>query len=113
MSRKLKVLRLHNLPAIWSHFPADDRRIGRNVEQFQPGDEVFGTNDFSGGGFAEYVCAGQNKLVAKPADISFEDAAALPVAALTALQGLRDKGQIQSTHKVLVDGASGGELPAI
>jgi NADPH:quinone reductase-like Zn-dependent oxidoreductase len=64
--------------------------VGRNAKQFQPGNEVFGTKGFSGGGCAEYVCAGQDKLVLKPANISFEDAAAVPVAALTALQGLRD-----------------------
>jgi len=79
--------------------------VGRNVTQFKPGDEVFGACK---GAFAEYVCAIEDKLALKPANISFEDAAAVPVAALTALQGLRDKGQIQLGQKVLVDGASGG-----
>ena len=79
--------------------------VGRNVTQFKPGDEVFGV---CRGAFAEYVCAIEDKLAPKPANISFEDAAAVPVAALTALQGLRDKGRIQRGHKVLVDGASGG-----
>jgi len=79
--------------------------VGRNVTQFQPGDEVFGACH---GAFAEYVCAIEDKLALKPANISFEDAAAVPVAALSALQGLRDKGRIQRGHKVLVDGASGG-----
>ena len=79
--------------------------VGRNVTQFKPGDEVFGA---CRGAFAEYVCAIEDKLALKPANISFEDAAAVPVAALTALQGLRDKGRIQRGHKVLVDGASGG-----
>jgi NADPH:quinone reductase-like Zn-dependent oxidoreductase len=79
--------------------------VGRNVTQFKPGDEVFGV---CRGAFAEYVCAVEDKLALKPANISFEDAAAVPVAALTALQGLRDKGRIQPGHKVLVDGASGG-----
>jgi len=60
------------------------------------------------GGFAEYVCAVEDKLALKPANLSFEDAAAVPVAAITALQGLRDKGRIQRGQKVLVDGASGG-----
>ena len=80
--------------------------VGRNVKQFQPGDQVFGAT--SGGGFAEYVCAIEDKLALKPANLSFQDAAAVPIAAITALQGLRDQGRIQRGHKVLVDGASGG-----
>lgn len=79
--------------------------VGRNVKQFQPGDEVFGSIR---GGFAEYVCAREDALVLKPANISFEEAAAVPIAAVTALQGLRDKGQIQPGQKVLINGASGG-----
>ena len=79
--------------------------VGRNVTQLKPGDEVFGA---CRGSFAEYVCAIEDKLAMKPANISFEDAAAVPVAAITALQGLRDKGRIQRGQKVLVDGASGG-----
>jgi NADPH:quinone reductase-like Zn-dependent oxidoreductase len=82
--------------------------VGRLVKQFQPGDEVFGVTGFAGGGFAEYACATEDKVALKPANSSFEDAAAVPVAAITALQGLRDKGRIQPGHKVLVDGASGG-----
>ena len=81
---------------------------GKHVKQFQPGDEVFGVTGFAGGGFAEYVCAPEEKLALKPANLSFEEAAAVPIAALTALQGLRDKGHIQLGHKVLLDGASGG-----
>jgi len=79
--------------------------VGRNVTQFKPGDAVFGA---CRGAFAEYVCAKEDNLALKPANSSFEDAAAMPVAALTALQGLRDKGRIQPGQKVLVDGASGG-----
>ena len=79
--------------------------VGNNVTQFQPGDEVFGV---CAGGFAEYASARENKLALKPANISFEEAAAVPVAAITALQGLRDKGKIQPGQKVLVNGASGG-----
>jgi len=79
--------------------------VGRNVTQFKPGDAVFGV---SRGAFAEYVCAIEEKLALKPANLSFEDAAAVPVAAISALQGLRDKGRIQPGHKVLIDGASGG-----
>ena len=82
--------------------------IGAHVTQFQPGDEVFGVTGFAGGGFAEYACAIEDKLALMPANSSFEDAAAVPIAAITALQGLRDKGHIQPGHKVLVDGASGG-----
>jgi NADPH:quinone reductase-like Zn-dependent oxidoreductase len=79
--------------------------VGRNVTQFKPGDDVFGA---CRGAFAEYVCAMEDKLALKPANSSFEHAASLPVAALTVLQGLRDKGRIQPGQKVLVDGASGG-----
>jgi NADPH:quinone reductase-like Zn-dependent oxidoreductase len=79
--------------------------VGRNVRQFQPNDEVFGMTE---GGFAEYVCAPENALVLKPAHSSFEEAAAIPMAAITALQGLRDTGQIQPGQKVLINGASGG-----
>ena len=80
--------------------------VGRNVKQFQPGDEVFGVCDM--GGFAEYVCARESALALKPGSMTFEEAAAVPVAAVTALQGLRDKGQIQPGQKVLINGASGG-----
>ena len=82
--------------------------VGRDVTKFRPGDEVFGDLSESGRGtFAEYVCAPENALVLKPANISYEEAAAVPVAAVTALQGLR-KGQIRSGQKVLINGASGG-----
>ena len=79
--------------------------VGGNVTQCKPGDEVFGA---CRGAFAGYVCAVEDKLALKPANLSFEEAAAVPVAGLSALQGLRDKGRIQRGHKVLVDGASGG-----
>ncbi len=77
---------------------------GRNVTQFKPGDEVFG---LCSGAFAEY-CLGKSKLALKPDNMTFEQAASVPVAALTALQGLRDKGKIQPGQKVLINGASGG-----
>jgi len=80
--------------------------VGVNVKQFQPGDEVFG--DIGSGGFAEFACAREKALVLKPTNLSFEEAAAVPMAALTALQGLRDGGQIQPGQKVLIQGASGG-----
>jgi NADPH:quinone reductase-like Zn-dependent oxidoreductase len=85
--------------------------VGGNVKQFQPGDEVFGDlsgGGFGGGGFAEYVCASEDALALKPASLTFEEAAAAPMAAVTALQGLRDKGRIQPGQKVLINGASGG-----
>lgn len=83
--------------------------VGKDVKHFQPGDEVFG--DLSGcgwGGFAEYVAVPESALALKPANLSFEEAAAVPMAGVTALQGLRDKGEIQSGQKVLINGASGG-----
>ncbi len=79
--------------------------VGKDVTEFNPGDEVFGVCN---GSFAEYACAREDRLALKPNNCSFEEAAAVPVAAITALQGLRDKGQIQPGQKVLVNGASGG-----
>src|SRR5438034_2824767 len=79
--------------------------VGRNVKQFQSGEEVFGnTAKYGFGGFAEYVSVPENALILKPTNISFEEAAAVPQAALTALQGLRDKGHIQPGQKVLIHG---------
>ena len=83
--------------------------VGKNVREFQPGDEVFG--DLSGcglGGFAEHVAVPEHVVAPKPENMTFEQAAAVPMAAVTALQGLRDKGQIQPGQKVLIHGASGG-----
>ncbi len=93
--------------------------VGRNVTQFKPGDEVFGVciNDpqdsalrvwIPQGAFAEYACAPESALVMKPDNVTFEQAASVSVAAFTALQGLRDKGQIQQGQKVLINGAAGG-----
>lgn len=79
--------------------------VGSNVTEFQPGDAVFGV---APGSFAEYVCNGESKFALKPANVSFEAAASVPVAGFTALQGLRDKGEIQPGQTVLIDGASGG-----
>src|SRR5438128_9376472 len=89
--------------------------VGRNVTQFKPGDAVFGTCK---GAFAEYVCASESAVVVKPDNVTFEQAASVPIAALTALQGLRlgglglgglgDKGHIQPGQKVLINGAAGG-----
>jgi NADPH:quinone reductase-like Zn-dependent oxidoreductase len=79
--------------------------VGRNVTQFKRGDEVFGS---CRGAFGEYACASERALVMKPEDMTFEQAASLPIAAVTALQGLRDKGKIQPGQRVLINGASGG-----
>ena len=79
--------------------------VGRNVTQFKPGDEVFGS---CRGAFAEYACTSESALVTKPNNVTFEQAASAPVAAFTALQGLRDKGQIRPGQKVLINGAAGG-----
>ena len=79
--------------------------VGRNVTSLRPGDEVFGV---SGGSWAEYTIAREDRLAKKPSNLSFEEAAAVPVAAVTALQALRDKAQVKPGQKVLVNGASGG-----
>lgn len=82
--------------------------VGAAVKGFQPGDEVFGVAAGSVGGLAEFACASENGLVLKPSTVTFEEAAAVPVAGITALQALRDKGQVQAGQKVLINGASGG-----
>jgi len=83
--------------------------VGGTVEHFQPGDEVFGDLCQSGfGAFAEYACASENALALKSASMTFEQAAAVPLAGLLALQGLRARGQIQKGQKVLINGAGGG-----
>src|SRR6266550_2555184 len=79
--------------------------VGRKVTQFKSGDPVFGS---CRGAFAEYACTSERALVLKPANVTFEQAACVPVAAVTAVQGLRDKGQIQPGQKVLINGAAGG-----
>jgi len=78
--------------------------VGKNVTQFKPGDEVFGARD---GAFAEYVCA-RSIVIPKPANITFEEAGGVAIAAMTALQGLRDHGKLQPGQKVMINGASGG-----
>ena len=83
--------------------------VGGAIAQFKPGDEVFGETDAYGyGAYAEYVCVPENALVIKPANLTYEEAATVPQAALVALQALRDKGQLQPGQKVLIYGASGG-----
>jgi NADPH:quinone reductase-like Zn-dependent oxidoreductase len=85
-------------------FAGTAEAVGKDVTDIAPGDEVFGGRD---GAFAEYVCS-RNGVARKPANLSFEEAAAVPVAALTALQGVRDKGRLEPGQKVLINGASGG-----
>ena len=92
-------------PRLGADFAGRVEAVGANVAQFQPGDEVFGA---STGAFAEYICVADSEVALKPANLSFEQAAAVPVAATTALQGLRDTGQIHTGQRVLVNGASGG-----
>ena len=79
--------------------------VGKEVTQFQPGDDVFG---LCKGCFAEYACAREDKIVPKPSNLTFEQAAAVPTSALTALQALRDKGEVAAGQRVLIIGASGG-----
>jgi NADPH:quinone reductase-like Zn-dependent oxidoreductase len=79
--------------------------VGKDVKQFQPNDEVLG---MVRGGFAEYACAPEKALALKPSNLSFEQAAAVPMAGITALQGLRDEGKVRPGQKVLINGASGG-----
>jgi len=79
--------------------------VGLGVTRFNPGDDVFG---LCRGSLAEYACASESAVVPKPPNVSFEDGAAVPIAALTAMQGLRDHGRIQAGHKVLINGAAGG-----
>ncbi len=92
-------------PRLGADFAGLVEAVGKDVTEFRPGDEVFGE---SVGGFAEYVCAAERILALKPANLSFEEAAAVPVVAFTALQGLRQAGEIQPGQTVLVNGASGG-----
>jgi NADPH:quinone reductase-like Zn-dependent oxidoreductase len=83
--------------------------IGQNVTKFKPGNEVYGDlTSYGFGGFAEYVCAPENLIALKPANLTFEESAAVPMAAVTALQVLRDGGNVQPGQKVLIHGAAGG-----
>jgi len=81
--------------------------VGKNVTEFKPGDAAFGDCGW-GGAFAEYVCVKEERIVPKPDNISFEEATSVSVAAITALQALRDHGKVQPGYKVLINGASGG-----
>src|SRR5260221_12037783 len=105
LTRIMTGLRKPKYTRLGSDVAGQVEAVGRSVTEFKPGDEVFGA---CRGAFAEYACASQSKLALKPDHVTFEQAAAVPVAALTALQGLRDKGKIQSGQKVLINGAAGG-----
>jgi NADPH:quinone reductase-like Zn-dependent oxidoreductase len=99
-------LRAPKNPFLGSDVAGQVEAVGRNVTRFRPGDEVF--TDVVTGGFAEYTRVSEDLVAPKPANLTFEQAAAVPLAALTALQGLRDHGRIQPGQKVLIVGASGG-----
>jgi NADPH:quinone reductase-like Zn-dependent oxidoreductase len=92
-------------PIIGSDMAGEVETIGRKVSRFQPGDEVFGIGK---GSYAEYVCAGEDKLAPKPADLTFEQAAVVAIMGSTALQALRDHGKVRPGQEVLIIGASGG-----
>jgi NADPH:quinone reductase-like Zn-dependent oxidoreductase len=98
-------LRKPKVPRLGADVAGQVEAVGRNITQFKPGDPVFGTCK---GAFAEYVCAPESALAMKPDNATFEQAASVPIAAFTALQGLRDKGKVQPGQKVLINGASGG-----
>jgi NADPH:quinone reductase-like Zn-dependent oxidoreductase len=95
-------------PHTWSDIAGRIEAIGSNVKRFQPGDEVFGDIVMRMGGFAEYVCARESALAPKPSGMTFEEVAAIPQAAVIALQGLRDKGKVRPRQQVLINGAGGG-----
>jgi NADPH:quinone reductase-like Zn-dependent oxidoreductase len=103
--RLMAGLRKPKIPRLGVDVAGQVEAVGRNVTQLKPGDEVFGS---CRGAFAEYACAPESAVVTKPKNMTFEQAAAVPVAAYTALQALRDKGRIQPGQKVLINGASGG-----
>src|SRR6266540_4320226 len=97
-------LRKANSGGLGIDFGGAVEAVGKDVTQFRAGDEVFGGRS---GAFAEYVCV-RDAIAPKPANLTFEEAAAVPLAAITALQGLRDKGQVRPGQKVLINGTSGG-----
>jgi NADPH:quinone reductase-like Zn-dependent oxidoreductase len=98
-------LRAPNNPILGSDVAGVVEAVGKNVSRFQPGDEVFGIGK---GSYAEYVCAGEDKLAPKPTKLTFEQAAVLATMGSTALQALRDHGKVRPGHEVLIIGASGG-----
>jgi NADPH:quinone reductase-like Zn-dependent oxidoreductase len=107
IARPMTGLRRSKSRLIGVDFAGTVEAVGKDVTDLQPGDDVFGGRSGDNGSFAEYVPA-QKGIARKPANVTFEEAAAVPLAALTALQGLRDHGQLQPGQKVLVNGAAGG-----
>jgi NADPH:quinone reductase-like Zn-dependent oxidoreductase len=105
MDRSTFRLRRPTIEIRGSDFAGRVEAVGPAVRRFRPGDEVFGEVN---GAFAEYVCVPDDLVEPKPANLTFEQAAALPLAGNTALMGLRDLGRVQPGHRVLVNGASGG-----
>jgi NADPH:quinone reductase-like Zn-dependent oxidoreductase len=108
VNRILNGFRKPKIQILGSDIAGQVEAVGQNVAKFKPGDHVYG--DLSGrwGGFAEYACANESTLALKPAVISFEEAAAIPQAAMLAVQGLIDRGEIQFGQKLLINGAGGG-----
>ena len=104
--RAMAGLRAPNDMLMGTDYAGTVESIGKSVTHFKPGDEVFGTRD---GAFGDYVSVAENRAIAiKPSSVTFEQAAAVPVAAITALQGLRDEGKLRAGQRVLINGASGG-----
>ena len=105
MIRMMTGLRTPKRTVLGVDFAGTVESVGNDAKQFQPGDEVYGAGS---GALAEYVCAREDRVVRKPPNLTFEQAATVPVAGLTALQALRDRGKVQAGQKVLINGASGG-----
>jgi NADPH:quinone reductase-like Zn-dependent oxidoreductase len=104
---RLGGLRKPGYPILGSDIAGRVEQIGKNITQFKPEDEVFGEIPGYHGGFAEYACASENTLAHKPADLTFEEAAAIPQGGVLALNGIREKGQVQPGQQVLINGAGG------
>jgi len=100
-------LRKPGYPILGSDIAGRVEEVGKNNKEFRPGDDVFGELPGYRGGFAEYACAGGKTLALKPADMTFEQAAAIPQGGVIALRGIREKGQVQPGQKVLINGAGG------
>src|SRR5688572_21311045 len=108
VNRILNGLRKPKRQILGSDIAGRIEAVGKNINKFKAGDEVYGDLSGQWGGFAEYVCAPEKSLALKPARMSFEEAAAIPQAAMLAVQGLIDKGKIRSGQKILINGAGGG-----
>lgn len=104
---RMSGLRRPGFPILGSDIAGTVESVGKNIRQFQPGDEVFGEIPNYHGGFAEYACAPERTLARKPASLTFEEAAAIPQAGVIALKGIRDEGQVRPGQKVLINGAGG------